>query len=634
MRVALAGIAILTLAACKSGSWSIPTYEHESTFQFNEMQFVSAFPATKRTVDGQDRWVRACGDDVAPTGVLLAVNLVGTQADSGPDATVRDNDVSIRPGDVVKSVASTSGGTTAVRFVVEEGYAPTASQFRVSLDCLEPYPDADLTGNQTCNAGLGVANPGGVQKVAPDRLRYNGLVPPDPDGFYPRTFLQDNAIGVAILVDQSGSMKGFVEKASKVEVAPDISPVPFDGLKFAQWASDRNNQRLSAVQYLLAALNARDKAILFQFGEKLGPTASVVCYNPDGLSEDQLRADCFGTNRGQITGCDGTSDCGNVVIESELAKMQPSARGRTPLWAAAADVYDFLKKNELAKSPSDRTQVLHVVIIGDGPDTCAPDSPDYLPRVHYQDKDGKNRVADQGLCATSGYGALRDTVNADLADPTVPKIHLNFVQFQAPGYLERDPRQQELACLTGGQYLFINSEDLDKSQDQALETVLKEAVAKIRYALSGAWELGLPVPDLQGTKLPRGAEIAIGGTITLVGKEASLVPYDAVTALRVGDADPSNPVPLPRFDTRGAIRLPCTSGDNCAWYPGLQSGSAPAPYSGMLAGCADFACVDGSRVCGARPKGDDTVCNVGGTAGICCAQGCWAGGTGGECHAQ
>ena len=86
--IAFAGVPLLAAAAI-FGACNYHWYPYGTSYQFNKMEFVSAYPAVKKTVDGADRWVRVCGNDVEPTGVLLALNLLGTQPDKSPDTSVQ-----------------------------------------------------------------------------------------------------------------------------------------------------------------------------------------------------------------------------------------------------------------------------------------------------------------------------------------------------------------------------------------------------------------------------------------------------------------------------------------------------------------------------------------------------------------
>jgi hypothetical protein len=649
-RTLVATGALLAIAAALAGACNYHWYPYGTTYQLSRVEVAGAFPAVKKKVQDPvkkgevERWVRVCEGEVEPEGVIFNVNFVGTQTDK-PDQFVGDMDVSMRPGDVVK----TTGQKTATqhRFVLEEDYTIRAEDFDVYLECLDPYPDVD----GQCDATHGVAAPGGVQRQPPSQFRYAGLFAPDQDGFYKRTFNEDNSMGVAVLIDQSGSMKGYVDKDSFVEVTPTMTKA-WNGSAFGMDASDKNNQRLAAVAQLLSAqtLNAKDKAIVFQYGEKVSTEgAKVVCYNPSGATEEQLRRECFGTNRDLVL----TPPTGQD--QSELDKLQPLAKGRTPLWAAVKDVYQFMQcpRNDDAGACVP-TKVSHVIVIGDGPDTCAEDSPDFLPKVVYRTKttaDSPREVGGQGKCSNVGYDEVRDLVKADLADPTKHPVHFSFIQFQSKGYVERDPLQQEFACLTGGQYVFLNTQyggiggeggSTSSVNEQALEAVLKNAVMKVRNTLAGTWEMGVNLPDLTSSVLPRGAQIALWGVITLKydqDKENNLSLTDKMAMIGVGATDIDEELAeaggLPKFDRRPAVRLPCGAGDSCDWYPlyaTAQEVQSVPPYFQMFDGCHPKACGDTTMTCGVGHADATTACTTPtdpANPGVCCGQGCWAGAT--EC---
>jgi hypothetical protein len=542
--------------------WHFDVDQPGTTFQFRKMEFVSVVPMVKEG----DHYVRQCEGQA--TSLLLNVNLIGSQRDDG------DRDVSMRPGDVVKTYSGEQ------RFALIEGQSIKESQFELNIECLEPYPDPDLKGNAECQ---GIQDPGSVQRIAPSVLRYVTELPG-------RTFGQADKLGVAILADQSGSIKGFVDKDSKIESSPNPDNPPWDPMNFAKNGSDPNNLRIPVMKDLLKSLNPNDKVIVFQFSENVSPTPKAVCANPDGLGEEALRSACYGTNRELITGASSGG-------QSELDKLQALTKGRTPLWAAVLEVYEFMQNVP-------KTEVRHILVISDGPDTCAPDSPDYNPAMG-------------GLCSTTGYTEFRTRVLADFEQPDLPRVHVNFIQFQAPGYRERDPRQQEAACLTGGQYVFVNSEDLSKDTNQVLYEALRDAFMKIRYTFAGVWTLAIDVPELMNPKLGKGLEASVKGSITLKGAPDSISAVDQVLSLRIGMSNA--PISgLNTLDLRGAIRLPCGTVDECFWYKTSASE------------CQTNTCQKDTAVCGPEGKADETKCNA--DKGVCCFGTCMA--DQGSCQAE
>lgn len=643
--VLVAGVGIVIATALVVAACNYHWYPYGTTYQLSRIELVSVFPAVKKKVIDPyfgevDQWVRVCDGSDEATGLVFNVNLVGTQTDRSEEY-VGDMDVAMRPGDVVKTTGKTVGAQH--RFVLEEGYTIGDKDFKINIECLEPYPDNDLTGGHKCSAKYGDSNPGSVANVNPDKLRYAGFYPPDQDGFYKRRFNEDNALGVAILIDQSGSMKGYVDKDTFVEVSPNLKKA-WNSSAFGLDASDGNNQRLAAVAQLMSpqVLNAKDKVIVFKYGENVGPRPKVVCYNPAGLDEDRLREECFGTNRDLVL----SPPPGQAL--SELDKLQAEAKGRTPLWAAVKDAYQFMQCPR--KDSNGRcmpTQVSHIIVISDGPDTCSPDSPHFLPVVRYRkttDPNSEYEVQSQSACSSVGFEDVRNLILQDLSDPEKPKVHINFIQFQSKGYPERDPAQQEIACITGGQYIFLNTQYggiPEERRDQALETVLKNAIMKVRHTLAGTWVMGIEVPSLFKSKspnIPAGAEVAIEGTITLVqdpSKENILSLTDKVILMKVGvsydDEELMEAGGMPNFDRRPAVRIPCTTDAQCDWYPILSDEEAKSlpPYLLMFDKCHPKVCGKYTLTCGVGLAEAGTTCTdpfKGGIEGICCGQGCFGGG--------
>jgi len=551
-------------------------YPYGTTYQLNNdpLQLVSAVPAI-RGPSGEFEPV--CMGEQKPTGLILSVNILGN-AETSIEGE-RDGDISMRPGDVVKTLG------TLDRVVVAEGESIGPENFSLTIECLERYPDPDIGGEKKCQ---GLENPGAANQVAPVSFHYRSDLPPDAYGSYGFTRdLSTGYAGVAILIDMSGSMKGFVHKESRKDVNNAIKPqaATSDG-----FASDPNGQRITVVRDFLNELNRSEKAIVFQFGESVGTTAKVVCYDAQGNTpEATLRERCYTADRDLVL---NQHTIGGKVFYPELDKLQnlPETAGRSPLWAAVDDVYEFMKAR---KDPPIR----HLVVLNDGPDTCDATSPDYQPYVGSKP---------QGACSTVGYEAFRAKVLNDLKDPAVPKVHIHFVQFQAYGYLEQDPRQVEMACLTDGHYQFVNSvKPVPLTSDQ-LHDALRAAVMRVRYALVGAWRMAVDLPDLQAT-LRQGSLYSVKGTVTMLGRPKTLTTEDQFLYLRVGGAEPS----LPTVDRRGVVRLPCAAAEDCGWF----EGSAPE--------CREKACVALDAVCGFQEVADLETC----TGGICCNGWCAAGQT-------
>lgn len=592
---ALAGITgLLLVGALAAGGACKQTTYRLSTFQFSPLhpiEVVSAFPAVR---SGDGTYVRQCdaldgaGKAATADALMFSISLLGTEVSSGED---EDRDNSIRPGDHLK----VGPGTDRPEVVLGETIGER--DFEVELLCLEPYPDPDLRGDARCQ-GQEVRS-----QTHPARLEYRSHFDPDEHGLRPSPRERDS-LDIAFLVDQSGSMKGFVDPQEGKEAKPNAYEVY--ATDFARFATDRNGVRLSAVKAFSHLLNDNSRVAVFQFNEETGPGARIVCDLPDVASETDRRKECFGTNRSLVFGCSadeiaaGCQDTGKAF--NELASKP---RGRTPLWAAVADVYRFLRDQSTAR-------VRHLVVFTDGPDTCHPDSPDFEPVLRGKKKDKFVEFKQENACSTVSFDDLLAELQADLAqaDASLPParqapVHVSFVQIQAPGYRDRDPRQQEIACRTGGHHLFVNAQDLPAADNDssALDQALVHlAVPRLRSALAGTWTLAVDVPDLATGRLPAGAELAVEGAIRMFDGDVTV---DAEYPLRVGYVASAGQDNIPGLDQRVAFRRPCGSGDSCGWYP-------PGD-------CTQVACRGGDAVCVASPALDPAAC---GSGGACCWGAC------------
>ncbi len=571
------GLVALGLAVACNYHW----YPFGTTFQlldFEPLRLVSAVPAA-RGASGDFEPV--CMGEREATGLILSLAVLGRlDQEAGGEM---DLDLNMRPGDIVKTVGTTD------RVVVAEGESIGPNNFKVTVECLERYPDSDMGGNRECQ---GLLNPGAAAGAAPASFRYSSDLSPQAGGYAYTRDLSTGYVGVAVLIDQSGSMKGFVDRATFADVSRNI-PYAESAEGFA---SDLNGQRIVAVRDFLMKLNPADKAIVFQYGESLGTGAKVVCYDALGNTpEENLRERCYSTDRDLVLGQHVVQ---NKTFPPKLDELPnyPEGADRSPLWSAVADVYEFMKGRK-------DTPIRHILVVNDGPDTCDASSPDYRPYVG-----GKF----QGVCSTTGYEEFRSRVLEDLKDPAAPRVHIHFVQFQAHGYLEHDLRQQEMACLTGGHYQFVNSirpAKLVTGNDWTpLQTALSEALLRVRYSLVGVWRMAIELPDL-GATLARGAPYSMKATITMVGAAGSLTSVDQFLYLRVGDQSASS---LGTLDRRAMFRLPCAGALDCGWF------QETAPE------CREAACVSPEAVCGFQAVADLQKC---GTSGVCCNGWCAEGKT-------
>jgi hypothetical protein len=199
-------------------------------------------------------------------------------------------------------------------------------------------------------------------------------------------------------------------------------------------ASDPKNYRIAALRDFVARLDKNDKLLVMTFNED--KPSGLVCAGPSlGTPTSQ---DCFARRR------DWVAQGINYIDGSE--------GGRTPLWESLHAAITFLR------SQSGLT-AKHIVVLGDGPDTCHPSSDAY--------------VGDPA-CASLGFGDVNELVASRAND-----VFLHFVQYWAIGYPTSDDRQAEAAEMTGGSYVFV---DRTVMTDDGFKTALSGAVSA---AISG-----------------------------------------------------------------------------------------------------------------------------------------------------
>jgi hypothetical protein len=275
--------------------------------------------------------------------------------------------------------------------------------------------------------------------------------------------------------------------------------------------------------------------------------------------------------------------------------------GRSNLWEAVETGYNFLK------GLRDTTRSNHIIVLTDGPDTCA---------------SGEQLGGCQTSCSTVKYEALREALEADLNDPNAVPIQIHFIQFESIGYRGRDPRQVEAACLSGGHYQFLNSHSFPRDQQNQFGNALQVAMNNVRFSLMGHWQVGARVSAFvdsgpAGTR--PGSLYGLSGVFTLRAS-SKLQRLDSPTAFDIGRGG-ANGIP-PSWDHRPTIRKPCTAASDC--------GAAGEP------GACSIVCSEETLVC---PGGSSGVtapnlfaCDAsGGGAGFCCEGACEP--IGGNCSA-
>ena len=469
---------------------------------------LAAVPLVER--DGELQ--RACqfGPDDALAGLELAFVWRGTQLATRCEGGV-DRDLCVMPGDYVE-----------VQTVIAGDNFSEAS-LTLDLACVDASPSASYL---DCD---GLTNPSAELTQLAWRSHQGGDEP-----------ARCEPVAVALLIDQSGSMSGFVnaDQGWREDVQGSFA-WPSD-LERQQRASDPHRHRIGAAQDLISQLNAEDHLVVFSFQERLMDSdLQVLCEDtaapPTGELADKTElfrkaVNCFGTNR--------------APIEAAVGLAYGEEEGRTPLWTAVLEAYEFLRDPAVA-APANR----HLIVIGDGPDTCNGSSDEFL--------------TGQPQCGAVSYEELREHILATNEGAGDSPVHVHFIQMQAWGYPDRDPRQQELACLTGGQHVFIDGFDMPRTEGTPeLAEALEAAVKRIRYALAGHWTLRAEVPAFgQGAsttdELPPGSSYAVSGTLRLLAG-------DFTSLDKVASFDASGSQLSGGWDHRLWFRHRCTDDSQCA----------------------------------------------------------------------
>ncbi len=511
-RIGVVGVLLANLTACAVSDWLFPgetdrepcpcseglfcvggycEEAYPDPLAFDELHVLTAVPVNKTGTGG---YVAACrAPEQGPHGFMLNVLLQGIP---GGHSDTNDQALSLRPGIEMKSG----------QVVTEDAVTPEL--FELTIECMEQLPDS---APKTCQSNIS-ADKLNIQKV--DYFRYHQ----EPG---------DTAAALAILIDMSGSMKGLAHPFPPYneDTLEKVTGAMPDGFNFSALASDSGGSRISAVETLVKTLNPDDKVIIFTFNEN---NVDVVCElpgNPDADFEKK-KLECFGTNRPLHV---GGSDFGS----SPLLSIKGDERGRSPLWTAVDDVYDFLESTELANG-----RLRHLLVITDGPDTCST-SPDL------------NQCSGMCMQYNVEYEVVRDKIEAD---PVEQRIPVHFVQMAAKGYPERDPRQQEIACLTGGQYIFVNTLEIPKD---SLLNVMETTLRRIRYTFRGYWRFAMEFSVLKKTNEPdNGWLYALQGKGKVhAGEDDLFTQSQEVFEFKYGEQQVSS-----FFDRRVSVRKECEPG--------------------------------------------------------------------------
>lgn len=359
---------------------------------------------------------------------------------------------------------------------------------------------------------------------------------------------------VVILIDQSGSTSGLVDASNgNREAQTGDFDIPSS---FGSLASDPNNLRLAAARRVLRSVGDATKVCVLAFGEDI----DVQIARPDA----EL-ATCFGA----------TSIDAWLGVEG-IDNFAGSGQGRSPLWRAVDVAWDVLAANAEAGASD------HVLVLDDGPDTCTGES--------------------FSGCAPCGHAGPGFTdVTARIGSEDVAPV--DFIQFAAPGYPDRDARQMQVACATGGQYLFMRGQD-DPMGVQAADFMerLERGVIDVIASWDGVWrvalELGQDPPDTA-----RGVMNGLSGEVT-VAVSSGMVPED--TRYRFGVLTKADGGEV-NWDHRLSLLRACGS---------------PADCGAEAAGACLVVCSGETLLCSDDPAGDPLPDGTSCDGGACCAGAC------------
>ncbi len=457
---------------------------------------LSAVPMKKvESADGYSFEPMCRSADESPDGLLFNVLLKGTL----PRGDKEDRDQSILPGD--------GWGWSAI-----DETNVTPEMFNLNIECIEP----------TRTVWMGCSTEYHLDSSYPEDVSFFRYGQSDEKG-------RGSTVALAIVIDMSGSMNGFVRpyppyyEDSLTSVQNALPP----GYNATLNATDPNWARLGAVESLINNLNPDDPVIVFTYNED---SLDVVC-SPAGDTGRKLN--CLSTDRSRILG-------DQFSTTSPLKALQGDERGRSPLWTVVEDVYSFMKVSPTAQNAGFQ----HILVIDDGPDTCSP---------------GADLNDCTGPCEkyNTDYATVRALIEQDAFADRIP---VHFVQMAARGYKERDAKQVELACLTGGHYTFVNVNEIVKTDlKEAMEVTLR----RIGYTFRGYWQLAVPLQTFQkGIEAEEGHVHHIAGRgAVLPGEEDLLTSTESKFSFSVGDQDISN---LGTVDRSLSIRKECNPpDDNC-----------------------------------------------------------------------
>ncbi len=460
--------------------------------KWDQLHVLGAVPLKKIVgADGKAAYAPLCrGIHEEPDALQLNVIFRGFPGASGT------NDHSFKPGDTIYGR-------------VIDPAEITPDLFQLWADCMEPCPDGDLFACGT-NASLG--------ELSVDDVSFFGY-------HWPKA-TNTKKVAVVVLFDMSGSMNGLAMQFAPYWEEPLHGATASFLVDPQATATDPKNARYTALESFMKSLNKDDALLVIPFNETSIDIACEIAGAPEPDWPLKLEH-CFGTDRSYLlVDQDGTA-------KNALDELKGNERGRTPLWTAVRTAYEILETHPVAA----KYDLRHILVIGDGPDTCA-ESTDL------------SQCTGECTAYHTSFNEVREQVEAE---PVEERIPVHFVQMAAKGYPDRDPRQQEIACLTGGQYAFVNTLDIP---DSKLPDVLGQVVKRIRYSFRGYWRLRSPMGPLPSAKeLDSGWLYAISGSgKVLPGPGGLLVNHSDGFAFKVDDPDVGG---YDGRDGRLALRVPC-----------------------------------------------------------------------------
>lgn len=526
---------VITIALLLATTACNEMVEGADLVKWDKLVVLSAVPMVKRA-DGAGVWFEPIcrsstesGDD-SPVksdadGISLKVLFLGSMKKSG-----NDKDNSIQPGDYL------ANGRL-------EDDQVGSGLFDLSFDCVDRLPDGSPT---VCGTGLSA-----------DELNIDSV-----DFYDYMEGTNGDDVGVLFLLDMSGSMQGLVYPNAPYQYKEDtftnINQKLPEGYMFQKNGTDPKGVRFAALQNVIKNnINPSDNVVVVAFNES---AFKVVCDSesmPSAIQDDPdaLMNECYGINRSLIVGQEQGS-----LEPSELTKLQGKERGRTPLWYALNRVHYFMK--------TQGQTFRHIVVIGDGPDTCSASSE-------------LNQCSGECVQYKTEFEEFRDNLmtNDGVPVPWEDRIPVHFVQLGAKGYPERDPRQQEVACLTGGQHVFINAHEIpyDKLQD-----IVESTLRNLMYTVRGYWQFNLEYTALSKyDDPPSGWLYALDGQgMVKPGADSLLVSQQEVFNFAYGQAGTV-------LDGRISVRKPCDPNDNDCYKVDVTGCQSDMDCSGALARLCD-----------------------------------------------